>query len=1111
MLLSQLFNFVATTFIFLVFSTTAANLSLPHPLISFLQSLPQPSQRLLLWNNTLPPCQWPGVSCSSTSTTITSINLTSLGLSGQLSSSAPHLCRITTLREIVLSCNNFSGPIPPSLFHCPSLTSLHLGFNSLSGLIPPDVLLATNLTELVLRNNFLSGSIPKQLLLRLPNLQLLNLGTNNLTGPLPDFPPSCSVSKLYLHENMLSGPLPPTLSNCINLTEFCVSSNKLSGIITSDTFVGLRGLQYLFMEYNDFTGELPRSLLGLTGLTQLVLSKNQFNGTIPEGIGQLQSLTRIHLWGNNLTGPIPRSVGALALLNTLVLSTNQLVGLLPPELGNCSSLVDLELQYNLIGGPIPPEISKLKKLEKLYLYVNKLEGIIPPQIGNMTSLVQLQLYNNSLSGRIPEEVVYLRNLRYMSLAFNKLSGEVPRELGRNLSYGLIKLDLIGNDFHGPIPPYLCEGGKLNVLVIGSNRFNGSFPTSIARCSSLWRLILRNNLLHGSIPENMPANPGISYMDLSDNFFDGHIPSVLGSWKNLSMVNISNNLLSGSIPHELGNLKKLGKLWLSANRLNGSIPSELGNCTELLELDLSNNLLSGSIPVEVVVLEKLKNLLLSGNRLSGGIPDSFTPTQNILELQLGGNMLEGSIPSSLGSLQYISTALNLSSNRLNGSIPPSLGQLRGLEVLDLSNNFLSGEIPSRLSDMVALTFVNVSSNQLSGRLPEGWVKFLNSSPGSFSGNPALCIGGNYYCQKEAKEHGHGIHWVIILAMVVLGMIFFLVGVRIATHVAAARAQHGSHHLPSSIRSVDSVADLPEDLTYEDILRATENLSEKYVIGRGKHGTVYRTEFEAGKLWAVKRVDLSQSCFILEMKVLSSVKHRNLVKVAGYCVKDGFGMIIYEYMPGGTLFDTLHDRKTQVALDWETRHRIALGIAQGLSYLHHDCVPQIVHRDMKSNNVLMDSDLEPKIGDFGTAKLLGDAESSSTVSVVVGTLGYIAPGIGYSTKVTEKSDVYSYGVVLLELLCRKLAVDPSFEDGVDIVTWIRSKLENADRCSRLSLLDVEMHYWMEDEKDKALELLDLAISCTKVAFEARPSMREVVGILMKIRGRETKNEAKKKTSF
>lgn len=365
------------------------------------------------------------------------------------------------------------------------------------------------------------------------------------------------------------------------------------------------------------------------------------------------------------------------------------------------------------------------------------------------------------------------------------------------------------------------------------------------------------------------------------------------------------------------------------------------------------------------------------------------TQDLIELQLGDNCLEGGIPFSLGNLQYLSKALNISHNRLTSQIPRSLGNLQDLEVLDLSKNSLSGSIPSQLSNMVSLSVVNISFNDLSGQLPGSWAKLAEKSPGSFLGNPQLCIESD--CANLSKNQPGQLRYrnkritvallMSILAVIIAGLSAIYYIVKRSQRLSASRG---------SVRSLDMTEELPEDLTYEDILRATDNWSEKYVIGRGRHGTVYRTECKLGKQWAVKTVDLSQCKFPIEMKILNTVKHRNIIRMDGYCIRGSIGLILCEYMPEGTLFDLLHQRKPQVALDWMTRHQIALGVAQGLSYLHHDCVPMIIHRDVKSSNILMDAELVPKLTDFGMGKIVHDEDAEATVSVVVGTLGYIAPG-------------------------------------------------------------------------------------------------------------------------
>lgn len=458
-----------------------------------------------------------------------------------------------------------------------------------------------------------------------------------------------------------------------------------------------------------------------------------------------------------------------------------------------------------------------------------------------------------------------------------------------------------------------------------------------------------------------------------------------------MLDLSENRFSGFIPPDFGELKKLEILRISSNRLTGPIPIELSQSPRLIELDLSKNDLSGTIPSEIISSLTLKRILLQENKLNGVIPDAFYSSQHLTELQLGSNLIEGPIPCSLGVLQHLSSILNLSMNRLSGEIPKCLSNLDKLEILDISSNQFSGEIPSELNSMVSLSLVNISFNQLSGRVPVLWRKALDSHPGSFLGNSRLCLHGrgvNNACREARKPLTGKFHTNVII---VLFLSMFVLVAAVSLVVIRVRQRFPPQQYPlGECRSRSE--DLPEDLKFDDIMRATEGWSERYVIGRGKHGTVYRAEsMRSRKNWAVKKVDLSETKFNTEIRTLSSIRHRNVVKMGGYSIRNGYGIILTEFMPGGTLHDVLHRIKPRVDLNWETRHRIALGIAQGLSYLHHDCVPQVIHRDIKSDNIFLDAELEPKIGDFGMAKMVSTVnDDNSSESVIVGTLGYMAPG-------------------------------------------------------------------------------------------------------------------------
>ncbi|XVF53306.1 hypothetical protein PTKIN_Ptkin05aG0088800 [Pterospermum kingtungense] len=1109
-------------FSLILFLVSSASLSPPAIyLLQFLDSLPKHTQLLLPWNQSNSPnshCQWEGVSChSKKNLQVRALNLSGFGLSGILNHSVPYLCLHKHMLSLDLSGNNFSGNVPQMLGSCSQLSTILLndnsfegsiphqifmskwlrridmGYNSLSGEIPPEVSLCTSLEYIGLYNNFLSGEVPSEMF-SLPNLKFLYLHTNNLTGSLPDFPSSCGIFDLWIHENEFVGSLPLTLGNCYNLTTFIASNNNFQGVIPPETFKGLSQLEVLYMDGNNLEGEIPDTFWSLENLQELVLSGNKLNGTISERIAQCNQLLLVALSDNNLVDSIPRSIGNLTGLTNLFIFNNMLSGSLPPELGNCISLVELRLQHNLIGGSIPPEICNLENLEVLYLFNNRIEGHIPQEIGRMSNLMELASYNNSLTGEIPSEIVQLKKLRFLSLAQNDLSGEMKFQLRKTFP-ALVRLDLSGNRLNGSIPSRLCAGGNFSVLALGNNVFTGSFPADIGKCSSLRRVILSNNLLQGPIPEYLEENTGIFFLEVQGNLLQGKIPPVFGHWTNLSMLDFSRNRLSGSIPAELGKLQNLQVLKVSSNRLTGSIPSELGHCKKIIKLDLSSNYISGSIPSEIISLPKLQNLLLQGNKLTGPIPDSFSSVQSLLELQLGGNMLQGPIPCSLSNLHHFSLVLNLSNNRLSGEIPACLGKLDKLQVLDLSSNSLSGEIPADINSMISVYFVNISFNHLKGKLPSAWMRIIASYPGSFVGNPELCPLGDETCQdqelRKGNSRGRVLAGVIVAVVVSLALLCAMI------YILVVRCLQKKHSFDPTIlhEQRSKTEDLPENLKIEDIVRATEGWSDRFIIGRGKHGTVYRAESSnSGNHWAVKKVNLSDTNFRLELRTLGLIRHRNILRMAGYCIRDGFGFIVTEFMPGGTLFDVLHHSQPRLVLDWDTRYSIAFGIAHGLSYLHHDCVPQIIHRDIKSDNILLDSELEPKIGDFGMAKLVSDQDSNSIRSTIVGTLGYIAPENAYSTQLTEKCDVYSYGVILLEILCRKLPVDSSFQDGLDIVAWTREKLQENEEY--ICFLDEEISLWDNDEQRKALRLLELALECTQAMPDTRPSMRDVVASLIRL---------------
>ncbi|KAL0299742.1 UNVERIFIED_CONTAM: Leucine-rich repeat receptor-like serine/threonine-protein kinase BAM2 [Sesamum radiatum] len=642
-------------------------------------------------------------------------------------------------------------------------------------------------------------------------------------------------------------------------------------------------------------------------------------------------------------------------VRSLNFSSFGLSGVLESSISNLCrlpDLVSLDLSGNNFSGTVPALLGTAADWQLFFSTTMAFLGPFRVSYSNQGGF-------NSLTWAIIYCLVLFHlschNLTILYAYDNNLEGEISNsfwglrnlqelvltetDLGKNSVPGLVKVDLTGNHLTGEIPTGICSGNNLLVLTLGNNLFTGSFPTEIIKCNSLTRVILKNNLLQGSIPDDMENKSSISYFDLRGNAIEGKIPSVFGFWSNLSMIDLSENKFSGLIPQEFGRLQNLEVLRISSNRLTGEIPPELARCPRITELDLSKNELSGGIPVEVVSSLTLKIIRLQDNKLTGVIPNSFSNSQSLHELQLGNNMLEGTIPCSLSKVEHFSSLLNLSMNQLSGEIPKCLGNLDKLEILDISSNNFSGEIPSETNNMASLSFVNISFNHLRGQIPAVWAKILELHPEPTLGNPRLCsiTTKSSSCESRKKSHTRG----LILAGIII----------ISTLLMAC-------------------------------LLALNRISEIQKALGSEEGGYIRDKIQLGD------------------ENSKSGRHRNVLRMGGYSIRDGYGFIVTEYMPEGTLYYLLHQRRPQVALNWETRYRIALGIAQGLSYLHHDCVPQIIHRDIKSDNILLDSELEPKIADFGAAKMEPDSDESPAVSAIVGTLGYIAPEIQY----WEKEDLY-----------------------------------------------------------------------------------------------------------
>ncbi|TVU25932.1 hypothetical protein EJB05_28453, partial [Eragrostis curvula] len=877
----------------------------------------------------------------------------------------------------------------------------------------------------------------------------ISLSNMNLSGEISTSIASLhGLTRLEVDSNSLSGPVPPELSKCTQLRFLNLSCNSLTGELPD--LSSLTALDTLDVANNYFSGRFPAWVGNMSGLVTLSVGINNYDqGETPASIGNLKNLTYLYLAGCSLTGTIPDSIFELTALETLDMSMNNLAGTIPGAIGNLRNLWKIELYKNNLSGDLPPELGKLTGLREIDVSRNQLSGGIPAAMVALKGFTVIQLYHNNLSGPIPEEWGELRSLTSFSVYENRFSGEFPANFGRFSP--LNSVDISENSFTGPFPRYLCNSKNLQFLLALQNGFSGEFPGEYSACTSLQRFRINKNQFTGSLPEGLWGLPEVTIIDVSDNGFTGSMSPVIAEAQNLNQLWVQNNLLNGTIPPEIGRLGQLQKLYLSNNSFSGSIPAEIGSLSQLTALHLDNNDLAGPLPADI-----------------GGCI-------RLVEIDVSRNGLTGTIPASLSLLSSLNS-LNLSSNAFTGQIPTSLQALK-------------------------LSSVDFSSNQLTGNVPPGLLVITGDD--AFARNPGLCVDGRSelgVCKVDGGHRdGFARRSIVLVPVLVSATLLLVAGIVFVSYRSFKLEELRKRDLESGGGGDSGQWKLesfhPLELDADEIC----GVGEENLIGSGGTGRVYRLDLKGsggrggGGAVAVKRLwkGNAERVMAAEMAVLGKVRHRNILKLHACLSRGDLNFIVYEFMPRGNLHQALRRdaaKGGRPELDWPRRARVALGAAKGLMYLHHDCTPAVIHRDIKSTNILLDEDYEAKIADFGIAKIAVDS-SVSELSCFAGTHGYLAPELAYSLKVTEKSDVYSFGVVLLELITGRSPIDPHFGDGRDIVSWLSTKLAS-DRLD--DVLDPRVAT-SASVRDEMLRLLRIALLCTAKLPAGRPTMRDVVKML------------------
>nr|XP_043610443.1 leucine-rich repeat receptor protein kinase HPCA1 [Erigeron canadensis] len=820
-------------------------------------------------------------------------------------------------------------------------------------------------------------------------------------------------------------------------------------------------------------GQLVGDIGGLTALTSLDLSFNGgLTGSISPRIGDLKSLNILILAGCSFTGSIPHELGNLQELAFLALNTNNLTGGIPSSLGSLSKLYWLDLAENHLTGPIPvstntePGLDLLKHAKHFHFNKNKLSGWIPEQLFSEDMvLIHVLFDGNQLSGTIPSTIGYVQTLEVLRLDRNALSGEVPMN------------------------------------------FNN--------LTSLSELNLAHNNLYGALPDLNGMN-ALSYVDLSNNSFHVSEPPVwFSTLPSLTTLVMEFGSLKGKLPQELFSLSGIQQVKLRNNELNDTLSMGSSVSEQLQLVDLQRN------DIEAVTLSaEYKNTLeLSGNPVC----NTALAHTNYCRVQQQTSKAYSTSLANCGSKSCPSDQ-KLSPQTCDCAYPYE-GTLyfRGPSFRELSNANVWHSLEMSLWVKLGLTPGSVSLQNPFFNTDEYLQVYLQLFPskakhfdrleiqkmGFYLSNqtykppagfgPYFFIATPYIFSGGHRDAPVGVGGIVGITTSCTIMVIILIGLFLYAVRQKKRAEKAiglSRPFASWASSGKDGGGAPQlkgarFFSYDELKKSTSNFSDANQIGYGGYGKVYRGTVAGGQVVAIKRAQKASMQggleFKTEIELLSRVHHKNLVGLIGFCFEEGEQMLVYEFMSNGTLRESLSG-KSGIHLDWKRRLRIALGSARGLTYLHELANPPIIHRDIKSTNILLDENLTAKVADFGLSKLISDTEGNVSTQVK-GTMGYLDPEYYMTQQLTDKSDVYSFGVVMLELITAR----PPISKGKYIVREVRLALDktNEDEYELRKLLDSSIRNMTHLTGFR--RFIQLAMQCVEDSAADRPTMSDVVKAL------------------
>ncbi|KAK8507968.1 hypothetical protein V6N11_073482 [Hibiscus sabdariffa] len=794
-----------------------------------------------------------------------------------------------------------------------------------------------------------------------------------------------------------------------------------------------------------------------------------------------QRVTRIQIPNQNVGGTLSPDVKDLSQLKIFEVMNNQISGPIPSFAG-LSQLREANFLNNNFSFFPPDFFTGLSSLSHIYLDGNLFEPWeIPGSIKEATTLVTFSANKANIKGRFPGlfDSITFPSLQELHVAMNNLEGELPAGLA---------------------------GSGIRSLWVNGQGLNGTIEV-IQNMSSLEEVWLHGNRFSGPLPD-LSTLTGLQNLSLRDNQFTGVVPSSLISLRTLYVVNLTNNELQGPTPKFADSV--ILDMLPGSNRFCLDDPGVA--CDERVNILLS-------------ILESVGYPEIFANNWKGNDPcDNWLGIScaqgNIVRVLFPKKGLTGTISSNFANLTSL-TILDLSGNNLTGTIPTELTKLPKLARLNVSNNQLYGKIPPFRPNVELIASGNPNIGKESAPVPEG------RSPGGSSGGGSGNLSGN----GEKKLNTGTVVGSVIGAVGGLGLLVGLVvclyarkgkrngrvqrpttlvihphhsgdqdGVKIT--VAGSSATGGSEsfsHVNSGPSDVHLVEVGSMVISIQVLREVTNNFSGENVLGRGGFGTVYKGELHDGTKIAVKRMEsgvVSEKGlaeFKSEIAVLTKVRHRHLVTLLGYCLDGNERLLVYEYMPQGTLsmhlFNWMDERLKP--LEWTRRLTIALDVARGVEYLHGLAQQSFIHRDLKPSNILLGDDMRAKVADFGLVRLAPVDGKQSIETRLAGTFGYLAPEYAVTGRVTTKVDVFSFGVILMEMISGRKALDETQpEESMHLVTWFRRMCINKDTFRKA----IDQTIVLDEETLSSVSTVSqLAGHCCAREPHQRPDMSHVVNVL------------------